>query len=281
MSPRTIDLSGRVAMVTGAARGQGRCHAEALAECGADVVVIDACAPIGTVPYALPDADDLDLVANGIRSRGRRVVSEVCDVRDREALGAIVKRAEAELGPIDIVVANAGICGFGTVMELTAEQWSTMIDVNLTGVFNTFQAVLPSMVERGHGRMIAIASGAARQGTPHLAHYTASKWGVVGLVKSTALEVAQAGVTVNVVCPTTVDTPMVHNPAMYGLFAPDIEPRTPETVAHRYATLNPMAVPWIDPEDITAVVLFLASDGARYISGESIEVSAAGSANRS
>ena len=192
----------------------------------------------------------------------------------------VVATAIDELGGLDIVVANAGICGFGEMPTLTQAQWDDMLAVNLTGVFNTFRAAVPHLVAQGRGRLIATSSGAGRTGTPNLSHYAATKWGVIGFVKSVALEVAAHGVTANVVCPATVDTPMVHNEALYGLFAPDIEVRTKDAVRPRYEAMNPMRVPWLDPIEITHAVLFLASDKASFISGETIEVSAGGSAQR-
>ena len=193
---------------------------------------------------------------------------------------AVVQQALAEFGRIDIVVANAGICGFGAMPSLTEQQWDDMVAVNLTGVFNTFRAVVPHMLERRYGRLVAISSGAGRTGVPHLSHYAATKWGLIGFVKSVALEVAAFGITANVVCPATVDTPMVHNEALYSLFAPDVAAPTKELVRPRYETMNPMKVAWLDPQEITNAVLFLVSDRSSFISGETIEVSAGGSAQR-
>jgi NAD(P)-dependent dehydrogenase (short-subunit alcohol dehydrogenase family) len=155
-----------------------------------------------------------------------------------------------------------------------------MIAVNLTGVFNTFRSVVPHMVERGYGRLVATSSGAGKMGLANLAHYSATKWGVIGFVKSVALELAQTGVTANVVCPATVDTPMVHNETLYKIFAPDVAHPDKDTVRPLYEAMNPMRVAWLDPEDVTHAVMFLVSDKARYISGETIEISAGGSALR-
>ena len=274
------ELSGRIAVVTGAARGQGRSHAQALAEAGADVVLTDICRDIDSVPYGLAGEDDLAETAQLVEKAGRRAVVVTADVRDRAAMEGVVATALDELGGLDIVVANAGICGFGEMPTLTQAQWDDMLAVNLTGVFNTFRAAVPHLVGQGRGRLIATSSGAGRTGTPNLSHYAATKWGVIGFVKSVALEVAAHGVTANVVCPATVDTPMVHNEALYGLFAPDIAVRTKDAVRPRYEAMNPMRVPWLDPIEITHAVLFLASDKASFISGETIEVSAGGSAQR-
>ncbi|MEO5900138.1 MAG: mycofactocin-coupled SDR family oxidoreductase [Ilumatobacteraceae bacterium] len=274
------EFDGRVVLITGAARGQGRAHAVAFAEGGADVVVVDVCADIASVPYGLSAAGDLHDSARFVEKTGRRALAVEADVRDRAAMESVVAEAIAEFGKIDIVVANAGICGFGPMPELTAEQWDDMLAVNLTGVFNTFRAVVPHMVEHGYGRLVAISSGAGKTGTPNLSHYAATKWGVIGFVKSVALEVAANGVTANVVCPATVDTPMVHNAALYSLFAPDIAEPTKENVRPRYEVMNPMHVAWLDPQDISNAVLFLASQRSAFISGETIEVSAGGSAQR-
>jgi SDR family mycofactocin-dependent oxidoreductase len=274
------ELSERVAIVTGAGRGQGRSHAQALAEAGADVVITDLGRDIDSVPYGLAAPDDLAETARLVEKAGRRAVPVTADVRRRDDMERVVATALDELGGLDIVVANAGVCGFGQMPTLTEAQWDDMLAVNLTGVFNTFRAAVPHLVGQGYGRLIATSSGAGRTGTPNLSHYAATKWGVIGFVKSVALEVAASGVTANVVCPATVDTPMVHNEALYSLFAPDIEVRTKEAVRPRYEAMNPMRVPWLDPVEISNAVLFLASDRAGFISGETIEISAGGSAQR-
>ncbi|HVX20307.1 MAG TPA: mycofactocin-coupled SDR family oxidoreductase [Acidimicrobiales bacterium] len=272
-------LAGRTAWVTGAARGQGRAHALALAAEGADVVVSDiGTGRVPTLQYALPDPAELDETVRLVRELGRRCVGVPADVRDSEQVDRAVATAVDELGHLDVVVANAGICGFGDFWEITDEMWDDMIAVDLTGAFKTMRAAAPHMIDRGYGRIVVVSSMAGRRGSPHLAHYSAAKWGVIGLVKTLALEVARHGVTVNAVCPATVDTPMVHNDAFYGLFAPDIANPTREQVEPRYARLNPLPVPWMDPSDVSQAVVFLASDEARYVSGTTMEVSCGSSA---
>jgi SDR family mycofactocin-dependent oxidoreductase len=274
------ELEGRVALITGAARGQGRAHAVTLAHAGADLVITDVCTDIESVPYGLAREEDLAETVDLVEKLDRRCIAVKADVRDRAAMEDVVARAVSDFGQLDIVVANAGICGFGAMPSLTEAQWDDMLAVNLTGVFNTFRAAVPPMLERGYGRLVATASGAGRTGVPHLAHYAATKWGVIGFVKSVALEVATRGITANVVCPATVDTPMVHNEALYSLFAPDVAEPTRELVRPRYEAMTPMRVPWLDPQEIANAVAFLVSDRSRFISGETIEVSAGGSAQR-
>jgi NAD(P)-dependent dehydrogenase (short-subunit alcohol dehydrogenase family) len=154
------------------------------------------------------------------------------------------------------------------------QQWQTMLDINLTGVFNVIHAVLPGMMERGHGRIIATSSMAGRLGAPNIAHYVAAKWGVIGLIKSVALEVATSGITANAVAPTSVNTAMIQNLAFRQLFVPGPEEPELAEVAEAYRALNPIPVPWVEPQDVTEAVMFLASDEARYISGEVITISA-------
>jgi SDR family mycofactocin-dependent oxidoreductase len=271
-------FEGKTVLVTGAARGQGRSHALAFAAEGADLVICDIATDVATVPYPLASADDLAATADAVVGLGRRCVSRVADVRSSGQLADLVARGEAELGGIDVLVANAGVCGFAPFAELTDEMWDDMIAVNLTGAFKSMRAVVPGMTARGHGRIIATSSMGGRAGTPNLAHYVASKFGVIGLVKTLALEVASAGVTVNAVCPATVDTDMVHNPAMYSLFCPGMDDPNRADVEPRYAAMNPMSVPWLAPEAVSDAVLFLASDEARYTSGATLDVSLAGSA---
>ncbi len=267
-------LTGRVALVTGAARGQGRSHAIALAREGADVVVGDLGdgAGVATVPYPLSSGSDLNETVRLVEQLGRRCVGLQLDVRDTDQVDRAVSVAVDRFGHLDILVANAGICGFGSFWEISDEMWRDMIDVDLTGTFKSMRAAVRPMIDQGAGRIIVTSSMAGRRGSRNLAHYTAAKWGVIGLMKTLALEVAAHGITVNAVCPTTVDTPMVHNKAFYGLFAPDIDQPTKDVVEPRYARLNPMPVPWVDPADVSSAVVFLASDDARYISGSTIDV---------
>lgn len=271
-------LAGRVALVTGAARGRGRAHAVALADAGADVIITDGPVGLTTVPYDLPAPDELDQTAKLVEDLGRRCLSGLADVRDADALAALVARGVDELGRIDIGVANAGICTFGKSWELPKAQWQEMIDVNLTGTFNTVQALLPTMREQRYGRLIAISSRAGRQGTPNLSHYTAAKFGMIGFIKSVAVEVADVGITANVVCPTNVDTPMLQNQAMYDLFCPDLDDPPESVLRERYAAMNVLPTPWIAPERVARIVAFLADDDSADITGATYEVTLGNSA---
>jgi SDR family mycofactocin-dependent oxidoreductase len=271
-------FAGKVAMITGAARGQGRSHALELARLGADLVVCDICHDLGTVGYPLAGEDDLVETVRLVEEQGRSCVSEVADVRDLAAMMALADRAREQLGSIDILVANAGISTLGSICTLDAVQWSETIDTNLTGVFNAMRAVAPHMRRQRSGRIIAISSMMGRSSSPGIPAYVASKWGVIGLVKSVAYELAGFGVTVNAVAPGNVSTPMIHNDVLYGLMRPDLEHPGREDVAPGMAALHVQPVPWIEPEEITAAVVFLASDAARHISGSVIDVDAGASA---
>lgn len=265
-------FEGKVALVTGAGRGQGRSHAVEFAKEGANLVLCDLDADLSTVPYELSRETDLDKTVSLVEEAGGRAVSMVADVRDSDALNGLVSAGIEEFGQIDIAVANAGIAGISIVAEMTDDEWNTMIDINLSGVFKTLRAVTPHMIEQGYGRLIATSSVVARQGSTNIAHYVAAKWGVIGLVKSLALEVADKGITVNAVCPTSVDTPMIQNKAFRDLFLPDQEDYTLDDVERAYTSLNPIPIPWVQPEDISDAVLFLASDEARFVTGEALPV---------
>jgi SDR family mycofactocin-dependent oxidoreductase len=263
----------RVVFITGAARGQGRSHAVRFAREGADVVLCDlGDAQIDSVPYPLAGSADLEETRRLVEAEGHQALSCVVDVRDSDQLASAVTRALDTFGRIDVLVANAGIAGISTIAEMSDAEWDDMIAVNLSGVFRSIRAVLPHMIERGQGRIVATSSIVGRQGSPNIGHYVAAKWGVIGLVKSVALEVADKGITVNAVCPTSVDTDMIQNRAFHELFLPDNEEITEEDVVEAYRELNPIPQPWLAPEDISAAVLFLASDGARYITGEALSI---------
>ncbi|MEQ3552491.1 mycofactocin-coupled SDR family oxidoreductase [Pseudonocardia nematodicida] len=270
---------GKVVLITGGARGQGRSHALAFAREGADIAFCDITDQMGTVPYPTGRQAELDETVKLVEELDRRCVAVRADVRDRDQVQDFADRARTELGRIDVLLANAGIFSFGTVAEMSGDMWQEMIAVNLTGVFHAFRAVLPTMIEQGHGRIVATSSMAGKVGMGNIAHYVAAKWGVIGLVKSTAIEVASNGITVNAICPTSVDTGMIQNPAAYELFLPGVANPTRDDAAPAFQSLNPVPVPWIEPVDISNTMLFLASDEARFITGETIAVAAGMNAN--
>lgn len=270
-------VDGKVALVTGAARGQGRSHAVRLAAEGADVIAVDICADrLETLSYALSTEDDLDATVREVEATGRRAVKAIADVRSLAELQQAVDAGLAELGRIDIVCANAGIGTWAVSWEMTEQQWSEMIDVNLTGVFNTVRAALPSMVERGEGGSLVLTSSTAGlRAYQNTAHYTAAKHGVIGLMKVLAQELGQHRIRVNAVCPTTVRTPLVINDSTFELFAPDVENPTEDDVREAFEGLNILpGVAWIEPSDVSDAVLFLCSDAAKYITGVALPVDA-------
>jgi SDR family mycofactocin-dependent oxidoreductase len=270
-------LDGKVALITGAGRGQGRSHAFALAEEGVDIIALDVCADaVETVGYELATSQDLDETISGIQARGRRAVKAVADVRELSEVQAGVDAGLEQFGKIDIVCANAGIGTWALSWEMTEQQWKEMIDVNLTGVFNTTRAALPSMVERGEGGCVVLTSSTAGLiGYLHTAHYTAAKHGVIGLMKVLAQELGPHRIRVNAVCPTTVKTPLVINAPTFELFAPDVANPSPDDVREPFAALNILPdVPWIEPEDVSAAVVWLCSDAARFVTGVALPIDA-------
>jgi (+)-trans-carveol dehydrogenase len=270
-------VQGKVAFITGAARGQGRSHAIRLAQEGADIIAVDICEDVPGVPYAGATEADLDQTVKEVESLDRRIVAQKADVRDLSSLQAAVDEGMAQFGHIDVVCANAGIGTFGPAMELSEDDWQTMLDINLTGVWKTVKAAAKPMVERGEGGSIILTSSTAGLAAfPNLAHYVAAKHGVVGLMRTLAVELAPLRIRVNSVHPTTVDTPMVQNPAMYELFG--MPGATREQVAEGFKPLNALPIPWVDPVDISNAVLFLASDEARYVTGVTLPVDAGGTA---
>jgi SDR family mycofactocin-dependent oxidoreductase len=271
-------FTGRVAVITGAARGQGRSHAVELARLGADVAVCDLAHDLGTVGYPLGTREDLTETVRRVESHGRACVSEVADVRDLDAMVAFVDGAHSVLGSVDILVANAGVSTLGSICTMDAVEWSETVDTNLTGVFNAMRAAAPHMRRQRWGRMIGISSMMGRSSNPGIPAYVASKWGVIGLCKSVAFELAAFGVTVNAIAPGNVSTPMIHNDVLYGVMRPDLDHPTAEDVAPGMADLHVQPVPWLEPEEITAAVVFLASEAARHITGSVIDVDAGASA---
>lgn len=268
-------VEGRVAFITGAARGQGRAHAVRLAEEGADVIAVDACTSLPTVDYPMPSEHDLEETAELVRKTGRRAVTAVADIRDSAALARAVRAGVDELGRLDIVCANAGILSIGAVHELDDESWSDMIDINLTGQWRTLKATIPVLIEQGRGGSIIMTSSSAGvKGFPGLSHYTAAKHGVIGLMRSAANELAAHSIRVNALIPTNVDTDLIQNDGIYRLFRPDLESPGRDDLAEVASGLNILPIPWVETRDIANAVLFLASDEARYITGSPFFVDA-------
>jgi SDR family mycofactocin-dependent oxidoreductase len=269
-------LEGKVAFITGAARGQGRSHAIRLAGEGADIIGVDVCKQIDSVPYALGTSEELDETARQVSALGRRMVAVAADVRDRTGLAAAFEEGRSALGPVEIVVANAGILPFRSpdadapgVEEERA--WQDAIDVNLTGVWHTIQVAIPSMIERGAGGAIVITSSSAglkpfSDGSPGLDAYTASKFAVVGLMRTYANLLAPDRIRVNTVHPGGVDTPMISNPAFQGFMAS----------GPRMATALPNALPigLMAAAEISSAVAWLVSDEGRYVTGIVLPVDA-------
>jgi SDR family mycofactocin-dependent oxidoreductase len=261
-------LEGRVALVTGAARGQGASHAVALARAGADVVACDAVRDLPTVPYPLAAAAELERTAAAVRETGRRCCPAVADVRDLEAMERVVERAARELGPIDIVCANAGVISFGPSWQLTEQQWDEVVDTNLKGAWATCRAAVPRMIEAGRGGAVVLTTSAAGlKGYSGMAHYAASKHGLIGLARTLAIELAPHGIRVNCVAPGGVRTPMGTNQAIHDHLA------TESDAARALTSLLP-ELDLVEPEDVSAAVCWLVSDAARTVTGVVLPVDA-------
>jgi SDR family mycofactocin-dependent oxidoreductase len=268
-------LTNKIALITGAARGIGRAQAVRFAEEGADIVAVDVCGPIDTVHVPHSTRDDLAETVRLVEQAGGRIVTEIADVRDQDALQHAVGRGAAELGGIDIVCATAGVTSRGNAVELSEAAWRTMLDVNLTGVWNTCTASAPHLISRGAGSMVLVSSIAGLRGLIGVAHYTAAKHGVVGLMRSLAHDLAPHVVRVNCVHPTNVDTPLIQNDLVRSGFRPDLDrPPTRDEFAAAATRMNLLAVPWVQPVDVANASLFLASDEARYITAVSLPVDA-------
>lgn len=271
-------VEGKVAFITGAARGQGRSHALRLAAEGADIIAIDVCEPMPGVDrfYKGATEEDLAETVRQVEALDRRIVATKADVRDYTGLKSALDDGVAQLGHVDIVSANAGIFVFGDPTEqVTDEDWDTVIDINQKGVWHTAKAVIPHLIEQGTGgSMILTSSTAGLKGTPYVAAYTASKHAVVGIMRTLALELAPHSIRVNTVHPTGVATDMILNEAAFRLFLPDEEHPTQAQAAEVFTSTNALPIPWVEPRDISNAVLFLASDEARYVTGTELKVDA-------
>lgn len=266
----------QVVLITGAARGQGRAHALAFAREGAHLVLCDTTRQYTSVPYPLSAPEELAQVAHEIEAIGQRVIAVHADVTDLQAMQKLADITLSQIGPIDITVANAGLYSFGPTWELTEEQWDESLAVALKGVWISCKVVIPHMLPRRRGKIMCIGSTGSFKGLPGLGHYVAAKHGVIGLVKTLAIELAPYNVNVNAVCPTTVDTNMINNQAFYEYFAGGPGPcANRDYVITRMNEMNIFADRgMLAPEDISAVVLWLASEEARHITGCALPVDA-------
>jgi (+)-trans-carveol dehydrogenase len=268
-------VEGKVAFVTGAARGQGRAHAVRLASEGADIIAIDICKKIDTVDLiAASTPEDLAETADLVKNAGGRVFTAEVDVRDYDALKAAVDAGVEEFGKLDVIVANAGIGNGGQTLDKTSEaDWTAMIDINLAGVWKTVKAGVPHLIEGGRGGSIILTSSVGGiKAYPHCGHYVAAKHGVVGLMKTFAVELGAQNIRVNSVHPTNVNTPLFMNDGTMKLFRPDLENPGPEDIKVVGEFMHVLPIGWVEPEDIANAVLFLASDEARYITGVQLPV---------
>lgn len=281
-------LKGKVAIITGAARGIGRATAIAFAKAGADVVGIDICAQVcqrSGVKAATPE--DLKETGRLVQAEGRRWLTVIQDQRNLPSLQATALQVEKEFGGIDILFANAGIQEFRPLLEMDDAEWQVHLDVNLTGTANALRAFAPFLVKRGGGRIIVTTSTQGRHGTKYGAAYSASKWGIIGLMKSAAAELGVHGITVNAVVPGLINTPLTRHEERYAQVLEDAgrqpqgDSTDEETAKKILIAKTPLAVPWIEPEDVASVVVFLASDAARMVSGATYDVTAGDSAHYS
>ncbi|MCV7222761.1 mycofactocin-coupled SDR family oxidoreductase [Mycolicibacterium elephantis] len=270
-------VEGKVAFITGAARGQGRSHAVRLAEEGADIIAVDVCKQISSnsdIPWATPD--DLAETADLVKNLNRRIITAEVDVRDYDALKAVVDSGVEQLGRLDIVVANAGIGNGGNTLDRTSEDdWRDMIDVNLSGVWKSVKAAVPHILSGGRGGSIILTSSVGGlKPYPHTGHYIAAKHGVIGLMRTFAVELGQHSIRVNAVCPTNVNTPLFMNEGTMKLFRPDLENPGVDDLAVAAQFMHVLPVGWVEPRDVSNAVLFLASDESRYITGLPVTVDA-------
>jgi len=258
-------IQDKVAFVTGAARGQGRSHAIRMAQEGADIIAVDVCGRVESIPYELSTEDDLQRVAKEIESLGRRVVTAKADVRNIDQLGSALDEGVSKLGRLDIVSANAGVYSVGLAAELTETAWQTMIDVNLTGVWHTAKVAIPHLVAGGRGGSFVLTSSSnGVVGAPMYAHYVAAKHGVIGLMRSLAIELAPHQIRVNALLPGGVATDMISHFRDIGSMAVQYDETIPDDAL--------AALPFLAPSDITDALMFLVSDEAKYVTGTLLPV---------
>lgn len=265
-------LDGRIAIVTGAARGLGRSHAIALARNGADVVVCDLCKDLSAVPYSLATEKELAQTVEMVKATGRRCIGIRADVRDIDQMRHVAKETVNKYGKIDILVSNAGVISYSGVCDMTDEIWDDVIDTNLKGTFNSTRAVIPYMMERKYGRIVAISSSMAQEGIAGAAHFVAASWAIMGFVKSLVREVSDYGINVTGILPSETMTSFFANDVTFKRLRPDLKSPTLNDAVEglRKYSLVPEVI--VDPQDVSNALLFLVSDEARYITGHFVSV---------
>ncbi len=270
-------LEGKVAFITGAARGQWRSHALRLAQEGADIIAVDITEQVDTVPYATARPGDLEETVRAVEALDRRIIASEVDVRDLAGLTKAAQDGVAALGRLDIVLANAGISTMAPTLEMEEQTWQTMIDINLTGVWKTVRAAVPHIVAGGRGGAVVLTSSLAAITTnENIAHYTAAKYGLIGLMRVLAKELGPQSIRVNTVHPTTVATDMILNEPTYKLFRPDLEEPTRADFEEAASQMNRLPVSMVEPIDISNAILHLVSDAGRYVTGTTQVIDAGG-----
>jgi SDR family mycofactocin-dependent oxidoreductase len=261
-------LDGKVAFITGVARGQGRSHALTLGREGANIIGVDLCQKPSSIPYAGATAEDLEETVRLVEGVGAKIIAEQADVRDLRKMQAVFDAGIAQFGRVDIVLPNAGICAGGLTWEITPEDWQEMLDINLTGPWNTVRVAIPTMIKQGSGGSIVFTGSVdALKGSANISSYAAAKHGITGLMRSLANEVGQYGIRVNSINPGHVDTLMLGNHFVWRLFRPDLKDPTKDDVVDSFAGTNLLPQPWMEPQDVSNAILYLVSDAGRCVTG--------------
>lgn len=268
-------VEGKVAFITGAARGQGRTHAIKLAEEGANIIGVDICAAVESAPYEMASREDLDETVRLVEEAGGKMVAKVADVRDLAALTAAVDEGVAMFGRLDIILGNAGVCTYGEMSTMDEAKFQEMIDIDLTGVWKTVRASVKHMIDADNGGAIVLTSSTAGlRNLNQIGHYVAAKHGVTGLAKAFANELAPHNIRVNSLHPSNCRTMMMTNSGVRKMFRPDLEDPSLEDAIEGFGTIHLLDTPWVEPEDVSAGILYLVSDEGRFVTGTQFVIDA-------
>lgn len=268
-------VEGKVAFITGIARGQGRSHAIKLAAEGANIIGVDICAPVASAPYAMGSRDEMDETVRLVEEAGGKIVAKVADVRDLAALTTAVDEGVELFGRLDIILGNAGVCTYGELSTMDEDKWQEMLDIDLTGVWKTVRAGVKHMIDAGNGGAIVLTSSTAGlRNLNQIGHYVAAKHGVTGLAKAFANELAPHNIRVNSMHPSNCQTPMMTNSGVIKMFRPDLENPSLDDAMEGFGSIHLLDTPWVEPEDISNAILYLVSDEGRYVTGTQFAVDA-------